>query len=310
MRTGGCVSSTIWSRTSTSSSTSDSAARTRRGAGLGARAVGLVRLTHPFPSVLDGIATAALAAIAGAAAPDAVRLGLGMTALQAAIGAVNDVVDAPSDAVGKPSKPIPSGLVPLRLAATVAVAAAGIGLVLSAAAGWGTAAIAVGVLAIGLSYDVWLKGTAWSWLPFAVGIPVLPVYAWYGGVGALPAAFSVLIPAAVAAGAGLAIGNARADLERDVGSGVSSIATRLGSRRAWGWEVGLFGGVAAVAVLSVIVAGGGLGQALVVAVAGVIPVVAAALSRDVRPAARERAWEAEAVGVAVLAAAWLWVALG
>ena len=32
------------------------------------------------------------------------------------------------------------------------------------------------VIAIGLAYDLRLKGTAWSWLPFAVGIPILPVY--------------------------------------------------------------------------------------------------------------------------------------
>ena len=31
------------------------------------------------------------------------------------------------------------------------------------------------------------KGTAWSWLPFAVGIPLLPVYGWLGAAGALPA---------------------------------------------------------------------------------------------------------------------------
>ena len=34
-----------------------------------------------------------------------------MTAFQFAIGALNDLVDAPVDRIGKPDKPIPAGLV-------------------------------------------------------------------------------------------------------------------------------------------------------------------------------------------------------
>jgi hypothetical protein len=37
--------------------------------------------------------------------------------------------------------------------------------------------------------------------------------------------------------------------------------------------------------------------------------IAAIASRGLSPVGRERAWEAEAVGVAVLGVAWLWVAL-
>jgi len=232
-----------------------------------------------------------------------------MTALQAGIGVVNDVVDAPADAVAKPAKPIPAGLVSRAAAMGVAAAAMLLGLGLSAGSGWGTVLIALAILAVGLAYDLRLKGTAWSWLPFAVGIPILPVYAWYGAVGTVPAEFGVLIPAAVAAGAALAIGNARADLERDAASGVASIATRLGQRAAWAWQMALFAGIAVAAVISVAAWGGGAGGVALVAAAGLVPVLAAAASRDAGPGGRERAWEIEAVGVAVLAVAWLWVAL-
>src|SRR5512134_4088591 len=139
--------------------------------------------------------------VAGAPPIDAVRLGLSMTALQFGIGAVNDLVDAPADTGRKPGKPIPAGLVSTGEARTVALLAfaAGIGLVApSGAAAVGLAGI---VIAVGLAYDLRLKGTAWSWLPFAVGIPILPVYGWLGAAGTLPAAFAVLLPAAVAAGA-------------------------------------------------------------------------------------------------------------
>jgi 4-hydroxybenzoate polyprenyltransferase len=232
-----------------------------------------------------------------------------MTALQAGIGVVNDVVDAPADAVAKPAKPIPAGLVSRAAAMGLAAAAMLLGLGLSAGSGWGTVLIALAILAVGLAYDLRLKGTAWSWLPFAVGIPILPVYAWYGAVGTVPAEFGVLIPAAVAAGAALAIGNARADLERDAASGVASIATRLGQRAAWAWQVVLFVAIAVAAVVSVAAWGGGAGGVALVAAAGLVPVLAAAAARDAGPGGRERAWEVEAIGVAVLAVAWLWVAL-
>ena len=70
-------------------------------------------------------------------------------------------------------------------------------------------------LGIGLAYDLWAKGTTLSWLPFAVGIPLLPVYGWYGATGELPGLFVVLVPAAANAGTALAIANAIVDMERD-----------------------------------------------------------------------------------------------
>ena len=274
-----------------------------------ARLAGLVRLVHPFPSLLDGLATAALALVAGAAAPDAIRLGVAMTALQFGIGAVNDFRDAPADALGKPAKPIPSGLVPPWLATAVAIGAVSAGISLSVPSGWGTVAIALAGLAVGLSYDLWLKGTAWSWLPFALGIPLLPVYAWYGATGSVPPAFAILIPAAVAAGAALAIGNARADAERDAESGVESIATALGPGRAWAVQIAILAAVGIVAVASAAVAGATIGQLVLIGGAALVPVLAAVASRNIGPTARERAWELEAVGVAALGVAWLWVAL-
>ena len=121
----------------------------------------------------------------------------------------------------------------LRSPRVVVVAAAVLGLVLSAPSGAWTVALAVVVLAIGYGYDLVFKGTAWSWVPFAVGIPLLPVFGWLGAAGSLPSSFAVLLPVAVVAGTGLAIANARADLERDTAAGVDSVAVRLGSERAW-----------------------------------------------------------------------------
>ena len=192
-----------------------------------------------------------------------------------------------------------------RLAWSVVVLAAGLGLGLSAPSGVSTTGLAVVVLAIGYGYDLVFKGTVWSWFPFAIGIPLLPVFGWLGTTGGLPALFSVLLPVAVIAGAALAIANARADAERDAAAGVDSVATRLGLERSWALYKGADPDLVGVefwvppflrpppaALL------GAVGAGLVIG-------LGVALGRVADSARRERAWELEAVGVASLAAAWL-----
>jgi 4-hydroxybenzoate polyprenyltransferase len=248
---------------------------------------------------------AAISIVAGGEPLTAARLGLAMLALQCSIGALNDIVDAPHDAGRKPGKPIPAGLISRRSAQAVAVGAAVVGLALTMPSGPLTVAMAVAVLAIGYAYDLAAKGTAWSWLPFAIGIPLLPVFAWYGTAAALPSFFRVLVPAAVGAGAALAIANARADLERDVAAGIDSIAIRLGHDRAWLVSTTLFAIIAIVAVVTMFMADARTAT-VVGAIAGIAVIgIGVDAGRNRSPRHLERAWEFDAVGVALLAAAWL-----
>ena len=270
-----------------------------------ARVAGLVRLTHPFPSLLDGAATLAIALLAGGAVPTAARLAIAMVCLQAAIGAVNDIVDAPRDAGRKPGKPIPAGLIPVPLAVGVALGAGIGGLALSAVSGPATVVVGTGILAIGLLYDLALRGTAWSWLPFALGIPLLPVFAWLGAVGRLPALFAVLVPVAFLAGAALAIANSLADVERDRDSGSSSVADRLGAARAWAVHAALQALVGAVALGTLFGARAGGLPLVAASVAAVVVAVGVGLGGSAAAGRRERGWELEAIGVAGLAAAWI-----
>jgi 4-hydroxybenzoate polyprenyltransferase len=234
-----------------------------------------------------------------------------MTALQLGIGAVNDLVDAPRDAGRKPGKPIPAGLVPRPAARLIALSAFGLGLLLAAAAGPLVAGLAVVVIGIGLAYDLALKGTAWSWLPFAVGIPVLPVFGWAGATGGLAGMFTVLIPAAVAAGAALAIANSLVDVERDREAGASSVALALGEGTARAVTIVLLGGIAVAASGSVLAFGGGWQAALVVGLLACLPLLAARLAARAGPAAladparRELAWRVQAIGLGLLAVAWI-----
>jgi 4-hydroxybenzoate polyprenyltransferase len=247
----------------------------------------------------------AVALVAGAAPAAALQLGVSMTALQTSIGALNDLHDAPEDAGRKPGKPIPVGLVSVALARAVVLGGAAVGLALGVAVHPWIGLLGVVVLAIGYGYDLLAKGTAWSWLPFAVGIPVLPIYGWLGAAGSLPTFFISLTPMAVLAGAALAIANARADLERDVGAGRVSVATALGLEGSWRLHAGLWGASITVALGWAVFRGMGLTEVPpVLASAGLIA-AAVAWSRDRDPTGRERAWEFEAVATALALLAWL-----
>jgi 4-hydroxybenzoate polyprenyltransferase len=232
-----------------------------------------------------------------------------MTCLQFAIGAVNDLVDAPADAGRKAGKPIPEGLVTVNQARVVAAVFAAIGLLLAAAVGSGLVLVALVVLGIGLAYDLWFKGTTLSWLPFAVGIPLLPVYGWLGATGGLPGVFLVLVPAAANAGTALAISNAIVDVERDEAAGQKSIAVALGLGRAAALVLALQLVVAILAAATAAVLGAPSGWVVAVVVASAIPIGGAVLGLVAAgrqgSGMRELAWEVQAVGTGLLAVAWL-----
>ncbi|MEA2619979.1 MAG: hypothetical protein QOC97_752 [Chloroflexota bacterium] len=246
----------------------------------------------------------AVALLAGAEGAVAIRLGLSMTALQVSIGALNDLVDAPRDVGRIPPKPIPAGLVTPGAAWAVVLGGAVAGVALAVPSGAATVVLSGVVLSIGYAYDLRFKGTAWSWLPFAVGIPLLPTFAWLGVRGGVPASFAILLPAAFVAGAGLAVANARADVERDESVGIDSVALRLGADRAWTVNAVLLGAVVVAALLTLgggSTAGGWLGLLGACVAIGLGVVV----GRRGDASRREQAWELQAIGVGLLAAAWL-----
>lgn len=228
-----------------------------------------------------------------------------MLLLQLGIGAANDWADAPADETAQPAKPVPSGLVSRPTAAWIALGAAAAGLALAALAGPVPLALATSGLVAGLAYDLRLKGTRWSWVPYAAGIPLLPVFAWVGATGSLPAPFVVLVPIAMLAGAALAVANALADVERDRRAGTETVATSLGLDRARRIGAVLQGLVVAVGSGSAVAFGGDAAGVALAAAGTVIMLAGVAIGWNGRPDARRRAWEVQAVGVGVLAAGWI-----
>ena len=247
------------------------------------------------------------------------RLFFAMLGLQVAIGALNDVVDAPLDAVAKPRKPIAAGLVDPRTAVAVAAGGALVGLALSSVSGVATLVVGAACLALGWLYDLRLSRTSLSWLPLALALPLLPIHAWLGVTGAVPGALLGLVPVGVLAGAGLALANGIVDADRDARSGRAATVVALGRQRAWALQTAVL--VTAAALALALAPGGGADAAtpgaggLLVSVGTVrwwglvggcaALAIGALVLVSPRAGIRERGWELEATGVAGLGIGWL-----
>jgi len=272
------------------------------------RAVGYLRLVHPYPSTLDAVVTGILAAIAGGAPAVALRLAVSMLTIQFGIGALNDLVDADRDR-GRARKPITAGLITRRDAVRVAVGAYAIGLGLAATVSLGALVVAAAGGAIGVVYDLRLKGTAWSWLGFALGLPLLPAFAWVGATGSVPGPILVAALTAVPAGFALAVANALPDVDRDRDAGIDSVAVALGRPSAWRLA-GLADVAVVLAAAGSFVAFGGTASSMAtpvlagIAGAAAITVAGLVLGRSDAVGRRQRGWELQTIGIGALAAAW------
>src|SRR5262249_22346711 len=139
-----------------------------------------LKLLHFGPSVFTVLLFGVYIAIAAHGWPDAGRLILllaAQLATQFAISLLNDVWDYPLDASTKPDKRLPSGAVSIGLARRLGWLCAALALLLALPLGPATLLLGGIGLGAGLIYDYRLKRTAFSWLPFAAGFGVLPLWA-------------------------------------------------------------------------------------------------------------------------------------
>lgn len=149
---------------------------------------------------------------------------------QLTIGWGNDVADAARDrAVGRSDKPLASGELGPRVVLRCLAVAAGACVVLSLLAGWrsGLVHLLAGV-ASGHAYNLGVKATAWSWLPYALAFGTLPSVVTLAGT--TPAwAPSWMAATAAALGVGAHFLNALPDLADDARTGVRGLPHRLGA---------------------------------------------------------------------------------
>ncbi len=191
----------------------------------------LLAAAHLGPAIaVTAMATAYAAALDLTAARVAV-VGAAVLAGQLSIGWSNDLIDRRRDLeVGRDDKPLATGAVTVptvRAACAVAVVAA-VGL--SLACGLVAGAVHLGLVAAGWAYNLGLKATVLSWLPYAVAFGGLPVFVHLAGDVDLPA---VTVPVATALlGVGAHLLNALPDLADDAATGVVGLPHRLGSHWA------------------------------------------------------------------------------
>lgn len=234
------------------------------------RVRGLVVASHVGPTVVVTALGGGLAAGAGGGAGRVALVTAAVLAGQLSVGWSNDWVDAARDrAVRRTGKPVVAGAVTEEQLRTAAFVAAGATTMLSLAAGPVAGGLHVVAVGWAWAYNLRLKRTAWSWLPYAVSFALLPVFCVLAARGAAPPAWVPLTGALLGLGAHLV--NVLPDLDDDAATGVRGLPHRLG-RRATGLlaPVLLLAGVVVAAV-----GGAASGWRVAVVVAAVVLAVAA-----------------------------------
>ncbi|MHB8644948.1 MAG: UbiA family prenyltransferase [Thermomicrobiales bacterium] len=191
---------------------------------------GYCRLIHPFPVAMNAVAAVAFASLAVHGWPGGWAVLLIAAAIigsQATVGVVNDLRDRDLDAVAKPDKPLIAGRVTVRGAACLGTVMLAMALVAGLAIGRRSLLFVVAMTAAGLIYDLWLKRTALSFLPYIFGLPLLPIWAWIC-VREAPPRLWLTYPLGVLVGFGLHLANALPDAERDRVGGIRGIVQVVG----------------------------------------------------------------------------------
>jgi len=185
---------------------------------------------HPIPSVAVTALGAGLAALAGLSVGRAVLVTAAVFTGQLSIGWSNDYLDAERDrAVRRSDKPVAVGAVAPHVAGIGAVVALIVTIALSAALGWPGGAAALVIVVCGWLYNLGLKGTVLSWLPYAIAFGMLPAVATLSASPSRwPAAWALSAGALLGVAAHLA--NVLPDLREDVATGIRGLPHRLGAR--------------------------------------------------------------------------------
>ncbi|MFJ8442554.1 UbiA family prenyltransferase [Kitasatospora griseola] len=191
---------------------------------------GLARSCHPVPAAAVTVLAAAMAVGAGRGPVGTLLTGGAVAAGQLSIGWSNDLIDRRRDeAAGRSDKPLAVGEVTGRRVAASTCWAVACCVLLSAACGVAAATVHLVAVAAGWAYNLRLKATWWSWLPYALAFALLPAFVTL----ALPGR---PWPAAPVLGAGGLLGvaahfaNVLPDLAADRAANIRGLPQRAGAR--------------------------------------------------------------------------------
>jgi 4-hydroxybenzoate polyprenyltransferase len=269
----------------------------------GSRALALVMACHPVPTIGVTTLVTVLAVVAENDWPTVLLIALAVLTGQLSIGWSNDLLDASRDAaVHRPDKPLATGAISLRAVTAAMVVAAAATVPLSLGLGWRAGVVHLVAVASGWTYNLLLKSTVLSVLPYVVTFGLLPAVATLP-LPAHPWPPSWVLAAGALIGVSAHFGNVAPDLDEDAAAGVRGLPHRVG-------RVG--SGVAAcgaalVAIAAVLLGQGGPASLLDWAVSvGAVALAASALLALRRNPRSEAAFYSSmaiaALGIALIAA--------
>jgi 4-hydroxybenzoate polyprenyltransferase len=226
------------------------------------RSAALLGTAHPGPAFAVTLLAGLLAGAVGLGPGGVTLVVLAVLTGQLSIGWSNDLVDVARDrAVGREDKPLVDGRVSertVRVACALAVLAT---IPLSLACGWLAGTLQLVTVASGWAYNLGLKSTPWSWLPYAVAFGALPAFVSLAeDADSLPPLWMPLAGALLGVGAHFV--NVLPDLADDAATGVRGLPHRLGARVSQGVAA-----VVLVAAAVVIVVGAPVDSRVVAAAA-------------------------------------------
>jgi 4-hydroxybenzoate polyprenyltransferase len=209
--------------------------------------ISLVRASHPEPSLAVSSITTALALSAGRG-PGSAWVAAALLSGQLSIGWSNDWIDAERDrSTARRDKPAARGELSPRTVRTAAFVAASVCIPLSLAMGWRAGVLHLLAVAVAWAYNLRLKSTVLSWLPYALAFGAIPSIVTLG-LPRSPWAPSWATAAGALLGVGAHLANVLPDLADDAATGVRGLPHRLGER--WSAALSAVLLLAATAVLA------------------------------------------------------------
>ena len=195
-----------------------------------ARAIGLLKSTHPIPSFAVTSFTVLLAIGYGLPIEKLVLVALGILFQQFSVGLSNDWLDYERDKiVGRKDKPTVRFEVSAKLVRNASIVSVVIALAVATSLGWEVLLTMVAMLIVGWSYNLGLKSNALSALPYAVGFGIVPVFVTLSlSTPQLPLWWVML--AAGLLGVAAHFANALPDIMDDRETGVRALPHILGQR--------------------------------------------------------------------------------
>ncbi|MBY6367727.1 UbiA family prenyltransferase [Rhodococcoides corynebacterioides] len=191
------------------------------------RAQSLLISSHPGPAVAVTAIAAVLTARLSPSPAQVIVVVVAVASGQLLTGWTNDLVDADRDrAVGRTDKPLARGVLSRRAVRTAIAVSAVVCVVASLLLGVvpGLLHLVLGVGAA-LAYNVGLKSTVVSWLPYTIAFGALPAVVSLAIDDALPPLWTVAVGSLLGFGAHLV--NVLPDLADDRATGISGFPHRL-----------------------------------------------------------------------------------